>query len=52
MQNVQTSNDAQLKRVIETARKIECDKDAAAFEKKLGKIAKAGPKAATNPPTK
>ena len=37
----------QLERFRETARQLECDEDQERFEKKLGKIAKAKPKAAS-----
>jgi hypothetical protein len=34
-----TAKDSQIKRFIETARKLECDEDKQRFEKSLGKIA-------------
>jgi hypothetical protein len=39
----------QHQRFVETARQLECDEDQGRFEKKLGKIAKAKPKAAPRP---
>ena len=38
---------SQIDRFLETARQLECDEDQERFEKKLGKIAKAKPKAAS-----